>query len=237
MENMTDKRAELLQMEEESRALEERDAQAVAIAREKRLAKKKKARRKKIIIVLVILLLIVAAVMAWLIRKKQQEAAANATVEVVAEEGQEIIYAQIELINGNEMTYTVLKEMGDMDEGGMPSRPGEKNGERMPSGEMPEGERPEGERPQMPEDMSNGERPQMSDGMSEGGISQMSENMVMTDSGMYLLTEETKTVLIPVGTDVTTKLGTITTFSRLGAEDVIALVMDGDEIVRIYIVG
>ena len=45
MENMTDKRAELLQMEEESRALEERDAQAVAIAREKQL--KRCVRSKK----------------------------------------------------------------------------------------------------------------------------------------------------------------------------------------------
>ena len=46
---------------------------------------------------------------------------------------------------------------------------------------------------------------------------------------------------IPVGTNVTTKLGTVTTFSRLAADDYVALVIekDGDEdvIAAVYIIG
>lgn len=47
---------------------------------------------------------------------------------------------------------------------------------------------------------------------------------------------ETVTTLIPVGTVVTTKLGTTTTFSRLSAGDTIQMVLEDGEIVSIRIV-
>ena len=49
---------------------------------------------------------------------------------------------------------------------------------------------------------------------------------------------DTTTALIPVGTKVTTKLGTETTFSRLAAGDNVALVMNKNtgEIASVYIV-
>ncbi|MGN0402505.1 MAG: hypothetical protein ACI4HQ_09660 [Acetatifactor sp.] len=57
----------------------------------------------------------------------------------------------------------------------------------------------------------------------------------------YNMTDETATALIPVGTKVTTKLGTETTFSRIAAGDCLALVteiIDGEEtIMAVYIVG
>lgn len=61
------------------------------------------------------------------------------------------------------------------------------------------------------------------------------------DGVSYRVTDETLTAQIPVGTKVTTKLGTITTFSRLAAGDCVALVTqkDGDKevIVAVYIIG
>lgn len=47
---------------------------------------------------------------------------------------------------------------------------------------------------------------------------------------------ETVTTLIPVGTTVTTKLGTTTTFSRLSAGNTIQMVLEDGEIVSIQIV-
>ncbi len=58
---------------------------------------------------------------------------------------------------------------------------------------------------------------------------------VLTGSGGN---REEATILIPVGTDVITKLGTVTTFSRLRAGDNVALVKDKGtgEITAVYIV-
>ena len=76
----------------------------------------------------------------------------------------------------------------------------------------------------------------------EGGFSGERSQMPWGNQGNNTLKEEeTVTVQIPVGAKVTTRLGTETTFSRLAAEDCIALVMekDGSEevIVAVYIVG
>ena len=57
----------------------------------------------------------------------------------------------------------------------------------------------------------------------------------------YQLTGESVTTQIPVGTDVTTRLGTVTTFSRLAAGDRIALVVEeegGQQVIMaVYIIG
>lgn len=52
----------------------------------------------------------------------------------------------------------------------------------------------------------------------------------------YELNGETVTTLIPVGTTVTTKLGTTTTFSRLYAGNTIQMILEDGEIVSIQIV-
>ena len=57
----------------------------------------------------------------------------------------------------------------------------------------------------------------------------------------YQLTQESVTTQIPVGTEVTTRLGTVTTFSRLAAGDRIALVVEEEAgtqiIMAVYIIG
>ena len=47
---------------------------------------------------------------------------------------------------------------------------------------------------------------------------------------------ESRTMQIPVGTEVITMLGAVTTFSRLDADDTVAIVLEGDDIIRIYII-
>jgi len=48
-------------------------------------------------------------------------------------------------------------------------------------------------------------------------------------------TSETVTWTIPVGTDVVTKLGTTTTFARLASSDTLKVLMQGDDILKIWI--
>ena len=66
-------------------------------------------------------------------------------------------------------------------------------------------------------------------------------NQFTYDNKTYRIGSESITTYIPVGTNVTTKLGTVTTFSRLAADDYVALVIekDGDEdvIAAVYIIG
>ena len=117
-----------------------------------------------------------------------------------------------------------MPEGMEMPEGGMPE------GMEMPGGGMPEGmEMPGGG---MPEGME----------MPGGG---MPEGMEMPDAaeepGDGRTAEaggETKTWQIPVGTDVITTLGVSTTFSRLSAGDVIAVLTEAgtDNILKIWIV-
>ncbi|MBO5030722.1 MAG: hypothetical protein J6D08_02350 [Lachnospiraceae bacterium] len=60
------------------------------------------------------------------------------------------------------------------------------------------------------------------------------------ENGGYQETQEEGQLQIPVGTEVVTKLGTSTTFSRLANGDVIRLLMqqtqDGEEVIKIWIV-
>lgn len=106
-----------------------------------------------------------------------------------------------------------MPEGMEMPEGGMPE------GMEMPGGGMPEGmEMPGGG---MPEGM------EMPDAAEEPGDGRTAE------AG-----GETKTWQIPVGTDVITTLGVSTTFSRLSAGDVIAVLTEAgtDNILKIWIV-
>jgi len=61
------------------------------------------------------------------------------------------------------------------------------------------------------------------------------------DAVTYTALEEERTMTIPVGTQVVTKLGTVTTFSRLASSDVMKILTEksGDEdvIMKIWIVG
>lgn len=191
-------------LEQESRALEEADAKAVEAAREKRQLRKKKALRRKLFILLFLFFAAASGIGIFFYQKQQKEAAANATVEITAEEGQQILYAKITQIQGNEITFEEtdpnISEAPAEDSFGPPADsspeiPGES------SLETP------GKNPLDPSAVSSSETP-----------------------------GESRTMQIPVGTEVITMLGAVTTFSRLDADDTVAIVLEGDDIIRIYII-
>ena len=86
-----------------------------------------------------------------------------------------------------------------------------------------------------------GEMPSRGQQGNSSASSRSETNQFTYDNKTYRIGSESITTYIPVGTDVTTKLGTVTTFSRLAADDYVALVIekDGDEevIAAVYIIG
>ena len=99
------------------------------------------------------------------------------SVQVTAQSGQEIVYATLTEVKGNEITYMVQEEAFGINEG----------------------------------------------------------------PGAYEEEGQEQTTLIPVGTDVITRLGATVTFSRLATGDNVALIMEEDEgqkaIVKVYILN
>lgn len=213
------------------------------LARER---KRRKNKRKKKIAGVVVTVLAAAgiwyAVWGRKLFLKDQETEAIVT----ASAGQKIVYARLDSVKGNEITYTVAQAVADTE-----SR----------SDDTGQGRGNEAGRPDM---SSNGmglsvpetsiERGGGKGGMSSGGGFSMDGGIVMggnkatasTDQFIYgnvtyKLTEETGALQIPVGTAVTTKLGTVTTFSRLAAGDKVALIMEQDDsgqvIAAVYIIG
>lgn len=214
--------------------------------------KKKKNRKKKGIAGVLVLVLAAGGIWYGIWGRQLTAADSQTTVKIIAESGQEIIFAKLNSVKGNEITYTVAEEAGDT------ADTEERGGKR---GDTPMGERPEGENAEMPQMGEapmggRGERPE-GENQEEMGEAPAGERGERPEGGMpfqnsvadtftyenvtYRLTEETVTAQIPVGTEVTTKLGTVTTFSRLAAGDYVALVVEtsGEEqtIVAVYIVG
>jgi hypothetical protein len=125
--------------------------------------------------------------------------------------------------------------IGDRPSGDMLS--GEEASGNMPSGDRPSGEEAIGD--MSGGDMLGGEEAigDMSGGNMPGGDRPSEEEIDATEENQngsstasstttYIETDESVTLLIPVGTSVTTKLGTVTTFSRLAAGDLIAMVVE-----------
>ncbi|WP_310604252.1 hypothetical protein [Anaerosporobacter sp.] len=138
------------------------------------------------------------------------------------------------------------QEDRQMPNGGIPNSDSSVNGEMssggMPSGQMPSGEMPSGN---MPDGFPGQDTDSSSDSSSsKGGKSSSSntEDSSKQSRVMYTLTGEEKTMLIPVGTPVTTLLGTVSTFSRIAIDNTLKVVVETNEageevIVAIYIVG
>ena len=191
-------------LEQESRALEEADAKAVEAAREKRQLRKKKALRRKLFILLFLFFAAASGIGIFFYQKQQKEAAANATVEITAEEGQQILYAKITQIQGNEITFLEtnpnISKAPAEDSFGPPADS---------SLEIPD----------------------------EGPLETSDENPLGPSTVNSPETPgESRTMQIPVGTEVITMLGAVTTFSRLDADDTVAIVLEGNDIIRIYII-
>ena len=215
-------------------------------SRELLLIKKKRRRRKKMLIFLTVLLCFLAASGGGFLLWQRSQRAAQEAVQITAGENEEITYARITTIVGNEIETALL-------EGAAPEQTGTAGTQTVDDAMTSEGTAEEG----MPDGgTAEGEMP---GGMSEGGISDsgtaeggMPDGMPQQDgSGFaaggagdqtgrstYTETGETKSWQIPVGTDVITSLGVTTTFSKLSARDVIAVLTEAgtDNILKIWIV-
>ena len=261
----------VIKMSENKEVIDERSI-IIEQERLKREQKKRKNRKKKRITIAILSFLAIGGVWYGFWGRNLQVAEKQNQVDIIAGAGEEIIFAQLISVNGNEITYTIAEKSKDTDAidpvedetmfspndrsgGGAGNKQGSgPRGGKMPDqaedfveGEMPDMDKNfvEGERPDMAENFVEGEMPDMEGGfIIEGGLvldGNTTTNGFTYNGITYNLTEETNTTFIPVGTDVTTKLGAVTTFSRLAAGDNVALVVsnEGDEqiILGIYIIG
>lgn len=191
--------------------------------------------------------------------------ASEGTVVIAAGENEEIIYAQIDSIVGNDIDVSLMKENAQAETetqvkdtqkaaenktDGVSEASSEKNAGDMPEGipqgmseDMPEG-MPQGMSGDMPEGMSQGMSGDMPDGFPGNGNSGMNSGVNGSrnsagSAAAYTETGEVRSFEIPVGTQVITKLGVETTFSRLSAGNIIALLLEEgtDNILKIWVVS
>ena len=202
-----------------------------------RVEKNKKRKKKFFISTGVFLLFIIIGTFYWYTQIRETETEVESSDNIQVASNQELVLGQITVINGNEMTFVLVEESENTESTSQQTERGTRlpvadetaSGEtvsgEMPTGEMPAGEMPAGEMPAG--EMPTGETP----------TEETSESSDVT----YTALDEERTMVIPVGTEVVTKLGTVTTFSRLASGDVMKILTEksGDEdvILKIWIVG
>jgi hypothetical protein len=170
------------------------------------------------------------------------------SVKVLADASQSVVYARLDNVYGNEITYTVVNPVSEEDtassdesNAGMPNRAGRENAEGMPDfGSVPQDAAGAQGSGNMPWEAGAEGTESMSGRGVSGGKTGVQAALVY-DNVSYVLSVETREDMIPVGTEVMTRLGTVSTFSRLRAGDYVALIMDqdGDKqvIASVYVIG
>ena len=215
--------------------------------KEKRGNKKKGG--KKVLAAAACIGLLAAAGSFFFWQKSNADAAEGAVVIEAGENG-EIIYAQIDNIVGNDIDVSIMAETasgsgnaGQNVSGQNAVEPGnagqEISGRENGAWDMPDG---------MPQGMPGGYPADgagvMGDGGDEGGNSTRNSTKGSTGNNAgsvsaFTDTGETRSFEIPAGTQVITKLGVETTFSRLSAGNIIALLLEKgtDNILKIWVVS
>ena len=202
--------------------------------KEKRGNKKKGG--KKVLAAAACIGLLAAAGSFFFWQKSNADAAEGAVVIEAGENG-EIIYAQIDNIVGNDIDVSIMEETasgsgnaGQKVSGQNAVESGnagqEISGRENGAWDMPDG---------MPQGMPGGYPADgagvMGDGGDEGGNSTRNSTKGSTGNNAgsvsaFTDTGETRSFEIPAGTQVITKLGVETTFSRLSAGNIIALLLE-----------
>ena len=200
--------------------------------KEKRGNKKKGG--KKVLAAAACIGLLAAAGSFFFWQKSNADAAEGAVVIEAGENG-EIIYAQIDNIVGNDIDVSIMEETASGSGNAGQKVSGRENG----AWDMPDG---------MPQGMPGGYPADgagvMGDGGDEGGNSTRNSTKGSTGNNAgsvsaFTDTGETRSFEIPAGTQVITKLGVETTFSRLSAGNIIALLLEKgtDNILKIWVVS
>ncbi|WP_321002322.1 hypothetical protein [Eisenbergiella porci] len=213
---------------------------------EKEKCGNKKKGGKKVLAAAACIGLLAAAGSFFFWQKSNADAAEGAVVIEAGENG-EIIYAQIDNIVGNDIDVSIMEETAS----GSGNTGQEISGRENGAWDIPDG-MPQG----MPADMSDGTPQGMPDGYpadgagvmgnggDEGGNSTRNSTKGSTGNNAgsvsaFTDTGETRSFEIPAGTQVITKLGVETTFSRLSAGNIIALLLEKetDNILKIWVVS
>lgn len=232
---------------------------------EKEKRDNKKKSRKKVLAATACIGLVTAAGVFFFWQKGNVDASEGAVV-IAAGENEEIIYAQIDSIVGNDIDVSVMKEnlqaeaetqakdtqeAAENKTGGAAGASPEKTTGDMPDDGMPRGMlgdtpdgMPQGMLGDTPEGLSQGIAGDMPDGFPGNGNGSMSGGVKGSRNSTgnvsaYTETGEARSFEIPVGTQVITKLGVETTFSRLSAGNIIALLLEKgtDNILKIWVVS
>ncbi len=207
------------------------------------LQEKKKKKRKKIrIAVLLILVIAAAGTFGGLRYQQYQKEKASQEADVLAlAEGEELVYAKITKAVGNDITVTILDvkenteitgtgdekakggdlakaEDGDLAKATVNGQPGDEHSNSQSANAEEQGNAGT----QGPADMQNGQ----------------AQSVTPQNALQYTETSQTKEYEVPVGTEVTTRLGATTSFSRLSTGNIIGIVVQSgtDNILRIKIV-
>ena len=226
-------------------------------------ARQAKKRKKTILVVLLVIALSAAGGTAYYMQQKK--ASEVSLTDITVTDSQELVYAKITQIIGNEVSASIVTQDAANDNASLQSNDqssmagsGEStahaqyetqqdksgNGGSMPS--MQNGAATGGSMPSMQNGApAGGSMPSMQNGAPAGGGMPSMQggaqgNMSGTGISMtsYTETGEDASYEIPVGTVVVTKLGTEATFSSLSAGDVIAIAVEKNtEVIdRIWIV-
>lgn len=182
---------------------------------------------------------------------KSAQAGTGTAEETALKDNQEVVYGQIETIVGNDMTIALAEAEETEVQGKSPAQmteePTSADGESQFPGRDSMPDMWEIPSPgEMPGEVQNGGT--LKDSQGDANIQNEEDARKNEDTEetklvtTYTLTGEKKDMRIPVGTTVTTSLGTATTFSRLAAGDMVKLVVQKEEdskevIVGIWIVG
>jgi len=211
-----------------------------------RAAKRKKRKKKFLGITGAILMISLAGGTYWYTQIRETKSEVESSEDIQVGDGQELVLGQITKINGNEMTFVLVEETEVTNERGSmnQSKDAATSGNEMPTGEVPTGEMPTGEMPtgEMPTDMQASTETTDTTDTNQSNVENAENAQAIAESTVtYTALEEERTMTIPVGTQVVTKLGTVTTFSRLASSDVMKILTEnsGDEdvIIKIWIVG
>ena len=230
----------------------------------KKVKKIKRRKKKTVVMILLVVILLLGTGGAGYCYVQQQsedeeiEVGENQTL-VIAHisqiNGNEISFQEAEEVDFSERTEKKAerdkktgtdsqKDASEQDNATEGTSPGDASGENMPGGGNPPGDS-SGEN--MPGE-GNSSGGSSRENTSEGGMSQgdstggkKSDGDVTEDATqdqkVYTIVGEEQTMLIPVGTSVTTSMGTVTTFSRLAAGDMVKLLMETDASGELVIVG
>lgn len=153
--------------------------------------------------------------------------------EISLKENQSMVIGKITEIAGNDMTVSLLEESSMGSRGGK----GGQNGDMpMPTGEDGKPEMPEGQG-DMPMPTGEDGRPEMPEGQENSSSDEKKDGNKGERKTFYIETGETASYTVPVGTTVTTALGTKTNFSGLAEGDTIKIVLEKDDSGNDTVVG